>query len=81
MDIDYWDFENFIKECLEMGSELINKNDFIQYVNNLLLFYRHLFINLFDDSLWKLHDNTSTKYPIKDDEIIFQGGKINKLNS
>ena len=27
MDIDYWDFENFIKECLEMGSELINKND------------------------------------------------------
>ena len=62
------DLENYTPD----KNELITKNEFISYVHQLFKFYNNLFMQFYEDNIWILHDKTSTKYPLKDNEIVFE---------
>ena len=62
------DLENYIPN----NNEEITKIDFISYVVQLLKYYNDLFMEFFEDNIWVIHDKTSKKYPLKDNEIVFE---------
>lgn len=63
-----FDLENYVSE----SNELITKDEFISYVVQLLKFYNDLLMEFFEDNIWVIHDKTSTKYPLKENEIVFE---------
>jgi hypothetical protein len=62
------DLENNIPD----KNELITKDEFISYVLQLFKFYNNLFMQIYENNVWIIHDKTSKKYPLKDNEIIFE---------
>jgi hypothetical protein len=56
------DLENYVPD----NNELITKNDFISYVVQLFKFYNNLFMECYEDNIWIIHDQTSKKYPLKE---------------
>ena len=76
VSIDYLKHELFLLDLehnIPDKQNNITKDEFINYVHQLFNYYHNpLFGNLFEDNVWKFHDKTSTKYPLKDNEIIFE---------
>jgi len=62
------DLENYVPK----NNELITKDDFISYVLQLFKFYNQLFIEYYEDNIWIIHDKTSKKYPLKENELVFE---------
>jgi hypothetical protein len=62
------DLENYVPD----NNELITKNDFISYVVQLFKFYNNLFMECYEDNIWIIHDQTSKKYPLKENELVFE---------
>ena len=63
-----YDLENYVPEKYES----ITKEEFISYVVQLFKFYNNLFMEMYEDNVWIIHDKTSKKYPLKEHEIVFE---------
>jgi hypothetical protein len=63
-----YDLENYTPQ----NNETITKNDFLTYVIQLLKYYNDLFIEFYEDNIWIIHDKSSIKYPLKENEIVFE---------
>jgi hypothetical protein len=62
------DLENYVPD----SNESIGKDDFISYVLQLFKYYNELFVEYYEDTVWIIHDKTSKKYPLKENEIVFE---------
>jgi len=62
------DLENHIPE----SNEMITKDEFIIYVQQLFNYYNNILIEYMEDNVWTIYDKTSKKYPLKDNELIFE---------
>ena len=62
------DLENYVPN----NNELITKDEFISYVFQLFKYYNELFIEYYEDNVWIIHDKTSKKYPLKENELVFE---------
>lgn len=50
-----------------------NKDEFILLITNILSKFRNCsYGHLLEDTIWTLHDKSSSKYPVKSNELLFE---------